>query len=453
MSSRHRLVLTVLTSLLIVHGAAGQAPSLSLADLLSDLLIRDQINLVESRLAAATRTAETVAFQGEIEYRKGHFEEAGKLYRSALQMSEKTARAHFGLGKLALAKLKSAEAVKLFSRAIDLDAKEPIYRFYISDALMLEKKTKEAERQLQEYLKMNPRDPDRVPMAKAALDVFTAFRGVEVGLVEAPSQPAPITLQKVLNLLFTEVTINGQGPYRFLIDTGATQTVVSEKLATKLGLKKIATNIMHGVGGIGKLDSPIFRADSLKIGDVTVKNLPLGTLSNPILDQILDGIIGTPMLADFVITIDYPRSRIELAKKAPATGTVVPVWCFSGLLLTAVEVNGQHKGNFLIDTGADATMLAQSMAGNLGVNKNTPGAALNLPIGGVGGLDNGVLMVPGVTLKTPMETKRFDVLLAIELKDMSSLIQTELSGVLGYDSLKDYRVTLDYHKAEIRLSR
>ena len=450
MSSRHLLVVTALTSLLIVQrAAAAQAPSLSLAD----LILQDQVQQIEARLAAAPKTADTVAFQGEVEYRKGRFEEADKFYRSALQMSDKTARAHFGLGKLALAKLKSADAVKLFSRAIDLDAKEPIYRFYISEALTLERKNKEAEQQLQEYLKLNPVDPDRVPMAKAALDVIAAFRGVEMGQVDAPAQPAPITFQKTLNLLFTEVTINGQGPYRFLIDTGATQTVVSEKLATKLGLKKIATNIMHGVGGDGKLDSPIFRADSLKIGDVTVKNLPLGTLSNPILDQILDGIIGTPMLSDFVITIDYPRSRIELAKKGPETGTVVPVWCFSGLLLARVEVNGQHPGNFLIDTGADTTMLAHSMAGKLGVNKNTPGAALNLPIGGVGGLDAGVLMVPAVTLKTPVETKRFDVLLAIELKDMSALIQTELSGVLGYDSLKDYRVTLDYHKAEIRLSK
>ena len=451
MSSRHLLVLTALTSLLIVQGTAAQAPSLTLAD----LLLQDQIPQIESRLAAGARTAETVAFQGEVEYRKGHFEEADRLYRSALQMSEKTARAHFGLGKLALARLKSADAIKLLSRAIELDAKEPIYRFYLSDALTQEKKTKEGEQQLQEYLKLNPKDPDRVPMARAALDVYAAFRGIEIGQIDAPEQPAPIRLQKIqgLNLLFTDVFVNGQGPFRFLIDTGATQTVLSEKLAVRLGLKKIATNIMHGVGGAGKLDSAVFRADSLKIGDITVKNLPLGTLSNPMLDQVMDGIIGTTMLADFIITIDYPRSQIQLARKAPETGTAIPVWCFSGLLLVPVEVNGQHKGNFLIDTGADTTLLAHSMAGNLGVNKNTPGASLNLPIGGVGGLDAGVLIVPAVTLKTPIETKRFEVLMSIELKEMSSLIQTELSGVLGYDSLKDYRITLDYHKAEIRLSK
>jgi predicted aspartyl protease len=456
MSSRHLLVVTALTSLFIVreaaHGAAGQA-SQAPAVTLADLLIQDQISQLEARLAAAPRTAETIAFQGEVAYRKGRFDEAERLYRSALQMSDRTARAHFGMGKLALAKLKAADAEKSFLRAIELDAREPLYRFYASEAFTLAKKNKEAEQQLQEYLKLDPKDPERVPMAKAGLDIIAAFRGVEVGEVDAPAQPAPIRFTKALNLLFTEVSINGQGPFKFLIDTGATQTVVGEKVATRLGLKKIASNVMHGVGGEGKLDSAVMRADSLKVGDVTIKNIPLGTLSNPLLETVLDGIIGTPMLADFVMTIDYPKGQLELARKAPETGTVVPVWCLSGLLLTSVDVNGQHKGNFLIDSGADSTLLAHSMAANLGINRSTPGASVSLPIGGVGGLDGGLLMVPSVTLKTAFETKSFPTLMALDLKAMSALIQTEISGVLGYDTWKDYRVTLDYHKAEIRLSK
>ncbi|HET9941786.1 MAG TPA: tetratricopeptide repeat protein, partial [Terriglobia bacterium] len=267
MSSRHLLVLTALTSLLItgrvggVHEAAAQATR---PETLADLLLRDDIPQLEKRLAGAPKTAETVAFQGEVEYRKGRFEQAGTLYRSALQMNEKTARAHFGLGKLAMARMRTADAAKSFTRAIELDPKEPLYRFYIADALSLTKNLKEAERHLQEYVKMNPADGDRVPMAKAALDISAAFKGVEMGRLEAPPQPAPIKVQQMplLPFLFAEVSINGQGPFRFLIDTGATQTVLTPKVATKLGLQKIATNIMFGVGGAGKVESPIYRADS-----------------------------------------------------------------------------------------------------------------------------------------------------------------------------------------------
>ena len=217
MSSRHLLVLTALTTLFVGpflnEGAVGQAPR---QDSLADLLLQSDIEKLENRLATAPRTAETVAFQGEVQYRKGRFDQAEVLYRSSLQMNDKTARSHFGLGKLAMARMRVADALKFFTRAIELDPREPLFRFYLADAHSLNKDNKEAERQLQEYLKLNPVDNDRVSMAKAALEVAAAFKGVEMGAIEAPAQPAPIRLQQlpILPFLFAEVSINGQGPFR-----------------------------------------------------------------------------------------------------------------------------------------------------------------------------------------------------------------------------------------------
>src|SRR5262245_38236975 len=284
MSSRHLLVLTALTTLFLAGGAVAQAPR---SDSISDLLLKDEIQKVEARLASAPNAAETIAYRGEVEYRKGHFDQAQAFYRSALQMNEKTARAHFGLGKLASARLKTAEAIRQFTRAIELDSKEPLFRFYISEVLAFDKKNKEADRQLREYLKLKPSDPDRTPMAKAALEVSAAFGNAEMGQIEAPSQPSPIRLHRVLNFLFAEVFVNWQGPYRFLVDTGSTQTVLNERVAETIGLSKITTNVLFGLGGEGKLESAIYRADTLKIGDVTVRNVPLGTLSNPLLGMVM----------------------------------------------------------------------------------------------------------------------------------------------------------------------
>ena len=58
----------------------------------------------------------------------------------------------------------------------------------------------------------------------------------------------------------------------------------------------------------------------MKVGDVTVKNIPLGTIDNPLLDLILDGILGPSLLADFIITMDYPRSQIELSQESAGNG-------------------------------------------------------------------------------------------------------------------------------------
>jgi len=119
MSRRHLLVLSALTSFLTIHAATPQAP-VRPAESIGDLLLKDDFQSVERRLQSAPRTAETLAYQGEVEFRKGNFEKARTLYQSALQMDEKTARAHFGMGKLALAKVKSKEALASFKRAIQL---------------------------------------------------------------------------------------------------------------------------------------------------------------------------------------------------------------------------------------------------------------------------------------------------------------------------------------------
>jgi predicted aspartyl protease len=285
--------------------------------------------------------------------------------------------------------------------------------------------------------------------------LIAAFEGLEMGKVEAPENPGPIRFQKSLNLLFAEVMINGQGPFSFVIDTGASQTVFSEQLSLKLGLPPLTTTVIHGVGGLGKIESRIFRADELKIGDVTVRNLPVGTFSDPLVSSIADGIIGTSMLSDFVLTINYPENQLELHRAAPApaeNAERIPAWYFNNLLLIPLQVNG-HTGNFLIDTGAVTTVLSHTMAAAMGVNEDTPGAKLNSALAGVGGIQGAVLQVPGITMKTARYTEEFEQLISIDLKSISRMIETELAGVVGFDFLENYRVTIDYTRAEVWLSK
>ena len=45
------------------------------------------------------------------------------------------------------------------------------------------------------------------------------------------------------------IHINGQGPFRFIIDTGANRSVVSEALATRLGLAHAGVGLVHSVDG------------------------------------------------------------------------------------------------------------------------------------------------------------------------------------------------------------
>src|SRR5438552_2224012 len=221
------IVLMALTSFLVLPGASGSPAQ---AGSVADLLLKDDIPQAEALLEKQPRTAESVALRGEIEFRKGNFDRAADLYKQAMAMEAKNARAHFGLGKLAMAKVKGKTAIEEMKRAIELDPKEPLYHLYASEAWGIEKNYVEQQKQLEEYLRLNPNDPDRVNEAKAGLEMLKTLGTTDIAVVTAPDTPAPIPFHKVLNLIFTEVMINGHGPYNFAIDTGATATVISEKL-------------------------------------------------------------------------------------------------------------------------------------------------------------------------------------------------------------------------------
>ncbi len=382
--------------LIVLMALALQLPSVA------DLLTRDEVQQAEALLDKQPRTAESVALRGEIEYRKGNFDRAVALYKEALGMNAKTARAHYGLGKLAIGKLKTKQAIQEMMRAIELDPKEPLYRFYASEAWALEKNYAEQRKQIEEYIGLNPSDPDRLAEAKAGLEMLKAL-GNDVASVDAPQNPAPIPLRKSLNLVFARVMINGRGPYEFAVDTGASQIVLSEKLAGDLGLTPVTSTIMHGVGGGGKIDTKLYSVKEMTIGDVKIKNVPVGTFNDPLVSQLADGIFSTAVLSDFILTVNYPGNQLEISRKRPAANPaseVLPAWYFSNLLLVPVQVNGQHRGNFIVDTGAVTTVISHNMAATLGVDEKTPGAKIDLGIAGVGGFEGVVLRVPNVTFKT-----------------------------------------------------
>ena len=448
-------VFMALTSLLVLPGMSAVRSAQAQAGSVADLLAKDDVLQAESLLAKQPRTAESLALHGEIEFRQGHFDQAEIAYRDSLKMDSKNARAHFGLGKLSLSKVKPKPALQEFNRAIELDPKEPMYRLYASEAWGMDKNYTEQRKQLEEYLKLNPSDEDRLTEAKAGLDMLKAFGNEEVGVVHAPEKPAPIKFRKSLNLIFASLKIDGKGPYEFAIDTGATQTVLSEKLATEVGLPQITSTVVFGIGGAGKVETKLYKVKELSIGDMKVDNVPVGTFNDPLISQLADGILGSSIFSDFLITVNYPAGQLELTRKrAPATAgsETIPVWYFSNLLLMPLEINGK-RGNFIVDTGAVTTVISHSMAAQLGVNEDTPGAKVDLGIAGVGGFEGVVLKVPNVTFKTAKNSEAFPQVVSIDLKQISKMIGTEVSGVIGYDFFSEYKLILDYYQAEVTLGK
>jgi hypothetical protein len=111
-------------------------------------------------------------------------------------------------------------------------------------------------------------------------------------------------------MIVVPVTINGSGPFDFILDTGSTDSVIDQKLATELSLP-IAGNINLATCK-GNLLTFLFHTDSLSMAGATVSGLNLSAV-NRYADQVpkARGVLGEDFLQNFDLLIDYKQHLLQ----------------------------------------------------------------------------------------------------------------------------------------------
>jgi predicted aspartyl protease len=154
------------------------------------------------------------------------------------------------------------------------------------------------------------------------------------------------------------VLINGQGPYRLVLDTGASHSGVTAAVAQSLGipLDQSPPVMLHGVTGSAEV--PTIRVDSLTVGDLTLRPAIL-----PIVIDALggaEGILGTEGLEDKRIYIDFKHDLITINRshneRAGGDFVTIPVQRTpQGLLMFKAFVGGVPV-RAVLDTGGQVTI-------------------------------------------------------------------------------------------------
>ena len=105
-----------------------------------------------------------------------------------------------------------------------------------------------------------------------------------------PLFAAPTRLDRIGRVM-TQVMVNGKGPFRFVIDTGASRSTLAPHLARSLGLKhSVGRNVMlNGVTGAAEV--PTVAVDSIEIGALKFENQNLPVIFTSIMGNA-DGILG-----------------------------------------------------------------------------------------------------------------------------------------------------------------
>lgn len=114
--------------------------------------------------------------------------------------------------------------------------------------------------------------------------------------------------------LVVPVTINGVGPFHFVLDTGATLTCVDDALAGRLDLPDAAGAAFGaGVGGQGRVR--LVEIDSIAVGAAAAHDMTACALDLSGMEQVgveIDGLLGLNFLQSFRVTLDFERGVLIL---------------------------------------------------------------------------------------------------------------------------------------------
>lgn len=284
--------------------------------------------------------------------------------------------------------------------------------------------------------------------------------GAAVVATQAAVAAVVLPLSIVDNRPFVDVTIDGQGPFAFIVDTGSSDTTVSTATAARLRLPRVGAGTGAGAGEQA-LAFPVVHVRALRVGTVSLGALDapafdVGVLSRAMGFARFDGVLGVELFRDRVVTLDAGARTLTIeAPDAfhPPEGAVPVKFRLdqNGMPLVDATVQGE-AGVFQVDTGdrfsltlfgafwrergLDARLgpLVEAMTGYGG------GGPIRARVGRAAACSIGdVALAPPVT--------------RLSLQQAGGFARTDRAGSFGMGVLGRYRVSFDYPHQVMWLAR
>lgn len=196
--------------------------------------------------------------------------------------------------------------------------------------------------------------------------------GLLAGCAERQVMPEDESLTPAEVLLYAEsprndeqgrivlpVMLNDQGPFYFLLDTGATHSVLSRDAATRLALvaNDNAMVAVRGVNGLRR--APTTMVDTLQAGSLVFHSVRMPVLTAAVLSDV-DGILGMDNLGDMKVTADFNHDQVRISDSKGRLRTkprsVVEFVTLSHRLIVVRAYIGGINVRAVVDTGGAHTL-------------------------------------------------------------------------------------------------
>jgi hypothetical protein len=246
-----------------------------------------------------------------------------------------------------------------------------------------------------------------------------------------------------------EVTINGKGPYRFILDTGAHISLVGAELNKELKLPE--AGVHAAPSGAGPAPQ-IVSIEVMGLGDahlhgVMAAVMPLGGFFKD--QDAPSGVLSASSFPGYLLTLDYPGKRIVLEKgelESADSQTTFEYKSDEILPTVPIRVAG-HETRVHVDTGSPMGLVLPARFLSVLPLASQPKEA-------------GKARTPGGEF--PISTAPVDgeirlgkyilVLREVRFSDVSPG-PVPPSGNIGYGVLQDFMVTLDSKNRRIRFAQ
>jgi hypothetical protein len=259
------------------------------------------------------------------------------------------------------------------------------------------------------------------------------------------------------NHIYVEATVDGKGPYTFIVDTGG-HTLLSPHLIKEVGLKPIGAAVTSGagekhgttgfvhfgeiaIGGVRLLDQDGFATD---IYDKAIEGIPV------------DGMVGYELIRRMVTSIDYGRHTITFTRPdrfeaGPDSGVKVPFVFYDHLPNVSGRI-GELPARFDIDTGSRSALDITSpfVTSHRLRDHLTKGTAAVTGYGVGGPARSYVTRIPSVAIGSITIE---DPVVGLSEARAGAFSDPNFDGNVGSGLLKRFVVTFDYAHQFIYLKR
>ena len=203
-------------------------------------------------------------------------------------------------------------------------------------------------------------------LAQVALTQAAGVDELAEILIQAPEPRyvAPTNRDRI-GRVWVPVYLNGKGPFRLVLDSGATRSAVVASVAQRLGLDTSKSPQVRLRGVTGTSIVPTIKVDTLIVGDLQLSPTQLPIVADAFGGA--DGLLGLEGMADKRIYIDFRNDFINVSrsrnKPAEAGFTTLPLLRRGGNMMMVNATIGGVRALAIIDTGAQASV------GNLALYK------------------------------------------------------------------------------------